>query len=49
LSEEESKKEMSKELADVIGLAFVIASKLDINLEEALIKKWISKEWINTN
>ena len=46
ISEEESKRELAKELADVLGIAFVIASKMDIDLEEALLKKWITREWI---
>jgi len=49
LSSKESKKEMAKELSDVIGLAFVISSTLDIDLEEALIKKWVTREWIGKN
>lgn len=36
----------AKELADVIGLVFAIATVLDIDLEEAITKKWISKEWL---
>ena len=46
LSSDESKKEMAKELSDVIGLAFAISTVLKIDLEEALIKKWITREWI---
>lgn len=46
LSPDESKKEMAKELSDVIGLALVISDILEIDLEEALIKKWITREWI---
>jgi len=46
LTTEKSKRELSKELADVLGLIFVIAKISKINLEEALIKKWITKEWI---
>ena len=46
ISCEESKKEMAKELADVVGLAFAISKDFDIDLEEALVKKWISREWI---
>ncbi|NTU99402.1 hypothetical protein HGA64_05380 [Candidatus Falkowbacteria bacterium] len=42
----ESKKTISKELADVLGLIFVIAETLEIDVEEALIKKWITREWI---
>ena len=46
LATEKSKRGLSKELADVLGLIFVIAKILKINLEEALIKKWVTKEWI---
>ena len=38
--EAESKADVAKELADVIGLAIINAQLLDIDLEEALIKKW---------
>lgn len=41
-----SKKELAKELADVVGMAMVNAHLLGIDLEEALDKKWISKEWL---
>jgi len=47
LSPEQSKKEVAKELADVIGLVFVISTILKIDLEEAVTKKWITREWIN--
>lgn len=46
LSTPESKKELSKELSDVLGLVLVIAEKLKIDLEESLVKKWITREWI---
>jgi len=46
LSSPESKKELSKELSDVLGLVFVIAQNLDIDVEEALVKKWITGEWV---
>ncbi|MFH0739637.1 MAG: hypothetical protein V1819_00785 [bacterium] len=46
LSDEEAKKGFAKELADVIGLVFAIATVMDIDLDQAIIKKWISKEWI---
>lgn len=42
-----SKKELAKELADVVGMVMVYANLMDIDLEEAIDKKWISKEWIN--
>jgi len=28
------------------GRAFVVSNNLKINLEEALIKKWITREWV---
>lgn len=43
LPEVESKEEIAKELADVIGMAIVCAKLFDIDLEEALSKKWIKK------
>ena len=46
LSPDESKKEKAKELSEVIGLALVISTKFNIDLEEALIKKWITREWV---
>lgn len=39
-----SKKELAKELADVVGIAMLNAHLLDIDLEEAIDKKWINKE-----
>jgi len=48
LSLEESKREMAKELSDVIGLAFVISHVFKIDVEEALIKKWITREWVKS-
>ncbi|MBU1131790.1 hypothetical protein KKC32_00870 [Patescibacteria group bacterium] len=42
--EEISKKELAKELADVVGMAIVNAHLLGIDLEEAINKKWINKE-----
>ncbi len=46
VSEEASKKEIAKELADIIGMTIVNAHLLGINLEEAIDKKWIDKEWL---
>jgi len=46
LSAKVSKKELSKELSDVLGLILVIAENLGIDVEEALVKKWITREWI---
>ncbi|MDP3043691.1 MAG: MazG nucleotide pyrophosphohydrolase domain-containing protein [bacterium] len=44
VSEEISKKELGKELADVVGMAIINAHLLGIDLEEAIDKKWINKE-----
>jgi NTP pyrophosphatase (non-canonical NTP hydrolase) len=41
-----SKRELAKELSDVLGIILVIAKKSNINLEEALVKKWITREWL---
>jgi NTP pyrophosphatase (non-canonical NTP hydrolase) len=46
LSPRKTKRALSKELADVLGIIFVIAKTLKIDVEEALIKKWITREWI---
>ncbi len=46
VSIEISKKEVAKELADVVGMVMVNAYLLEIDLEEAIDKKWISKEWL---
>ncbi len=46
LDEEVSHREVSKELADVLGIVLVLAKTLNIDLEEALVKKWITREWI---
>lgn len=46
LSPKISKKELSKEISDVLGLILVIAENLNIDIEEALVKKWITREWI---
>lgn len=44
LPEAESKQEVAKELADVVGMAIVAAHIFGIDLEDALKKKWIGKE-----
>jgi NTP pyrophosphatase (non-canonical NTP hydrolase) len=46
VSQEESKKELAKELADILGMLIVNAHLLNIDLEDAVIKKWITREWI---
>ena len=45
VSEDVSKKELAKELADVVGMAMVNAHLFDIDLEEAIDKKWIKKNY----
>lgn len=44
LPEHESKQELGKELADVMGMLIVNAHLLDIDLEDALSKKWLTKD-----
>jgi NTP pyrophosphatase (non-canonical NTP hydrolase) len=41
-----SRRELAKELSDVLGIILVIAKKSKIDIEEALVKKWITKEWL---
>lgn len=48
ISAAESKKQVAKELSDVVCLAMVIAEEMDIDLEEAITKKWITREWIKS-
>jgi len=43
---QKSKRELSKELADVLGIIFVISKIMKIDVEEALVKKWITREWM---
>ncbi len=43
LPEAESKQEIANELADVVGMAIVCAKVFDIDLEQALSKKWIKQ------
>jgi len=47
LPESDSQRALSKELADVLGIVLVIAKTMKIDVEEALVKKWITREWIN--
>lgn len=44
ITDEEAKKNLGKEIADVVGIAIVYAHLLEIDLEEAIDKKWINKE-----
>ena len=39
-----SKAEVAKELADVLGMTILNAYLLEINLEEAIDKKWVNKK-----
>lgn len=43
LTDEEAKKRLAHELADVLGMAIVTANVYGINLEEALKEKWMQK------
>ncbi len=43
VSEEISKNELAKELADVLGMLIVNAHLFGIDLEDAINKKWINK------
>ena len=44
VSLKKSKQKIAEELSDVVGLAIVNAHLLDIDLEEAIDKKWINRE-----
>jgi NTP pyrophosphatase (non-canonical NTP hydrolase) len=44
VEKEMSKKMISHELADIIGIAVVIANLQKINLEKAIDQKWINRE-----
>lgn len=46
LAEPEAKKELAKELSDVVCLCLIIANKMEIDLSEAITKKWITREWL---
>ncbi len=39
-----AKRVLAKEMADVLGLIFSIAQTLKINLEEAVVKKWLTSQ-----
>ena len=43
VSEEKSKEELSKELADVLGMVIVNAHLMNVDLEVALNKKWLNR------
>ena len=40
---EESKKKVSEELADIVGMVIINADHLGIDLEEAIQNKWINR------
>lgn len=44
VSEEDAKNKVAQEIADVVGVAIILASLLNIDLEKAIDKKWINKE-----
>lgn len=44
--EADARRETAKELADILGIVFVLARQQGIDLEEALTKKWITREWL---
>jgi NTP pyrophosphatase (non-canonical NTP hydrolase) len=44
VSEDVSKKEVAKEMADILGMLIVNAHLFDINLTEAIKNKWIDKK-----
>ena len=44
VSKEESRKNIAAELADVTGMVVVLSRLMEIDLEDALDKKWINKE-----
>lgn len=46
VSKKESKKQIAKELADVFCLSLIVASSLNIDIEEAITNKWITGEWL---
>ena len=43
LPEAESKHALAEELADVVGMAMSVAYNYDINLEQAIVDKWIER------
>lgn len=47
ISAEVSRKNLSYELADVLGMTILLARAMDIDLEDSINKKWIIKEWEN--
>ncbi len=43
ISKEESKEELAKEIADILGMLIVVSYVLEIDMEEAIKKKWIDR------
>ncbi len=43
LPKKKSKEELAEELADVLGMVIVVAHLLNVDLEDAIDKKWIKK------
>ncbi len=43
LSKEQSKDELAKEIADILGMLIVVSYLLEIDMEEAIKKKWIDR------
>ena len=41
LPEQQAKKELAHEIADIFGMVVVTADRLNIDLEEALSQKWL--------
>jgi len=44
LSEIESKNALAEELADVVGMAMVVAHTYGIDLEDAIVNKWVNRD-----
>lgn len=44
ISKEEAKKKIADEVADSVGLLLSFASQLNIDVEEIMVKKWLSEE-----
>lgn len=44
LPEVESKQALAEELADVVGMAMVVAHTYGVDLEEAIVNKWVNRD-----
>lgn len=42
--EDEARRAVAHELADIVGMAFVAAGRAGIDLEQALLEKWVRRE-----